>query len=138
MWNENKHPNFTWAFSWKFVTKEFFKTKTLSPLSGKMQSAGFGFVTFTSKAGANKALKELQHCALDGHNLELSRSTTTSVTEWVSSTSWMKHQLWWKDDLFLVFGRKHYPFSQMGHKLHFKVIEILICINGMKKIIYSV
>lgn len=38
---------------------------------------GYGFVRFMYKAGANKALKDLQCSTLDGKSLELKRSERT-------------------------------------------------------------
>ncbi|KAI8491784.1 putative RNA-binding protein 19 [Branchiostoma belcheri] len=38
---------------------------------GKVLSMGYGFVEFQKRESAQKALKDLQHCEVDGHRLEL-------------------------------------------------------------------
>ncbi|XP_078598476.1 putative RNA-binding protein 19 [Branchiostoma floridae x Branchiostoma japonicum] len=38
---------------------------------GKLLSMGYGFVEFQKRESAQKALKDLQHCEVDGHSLEL-------------------------------------------------------------------
>ncbi|XP_066272477.1 probable RNA-binding protein 19 isoform X1 [Branchiostoma lanceolatum] len=38
---------------------------------GKLLSMGYGFVEFQKREFAQKALKDLQHCEVDGHRLEL-------------------------------------------------------------------
>ena len=43
--------------------------------TGETLSMGFGFVTFWTKAAADRALKELQHSRLDDYSLELKRSS---------------------------------------------------------------
>ena len=44
------------------------------PRSKEVLSMGFGFITFKKKAGAEKALKTMQHSRLADHCLELKRS----------------------------------------------------------------
>ena len=46
---------------------------------GSMLSMGYGFVEFVSPEGAKKALKQLQHTTLDGHQLELKISNRTTL-----------------------------------------------------------
>ena len=45
---------------------------------GSLLSLGYGFVEFASPDGAKKALKQLQHTLLDGHQLELKVSNRTT------------------------------------------------------------
>ena len=45
----------------------------------KTLSMGFGFVEFSAKGDAMKALKELQHAELDGHKVELKYSTRSGA-----------------------------------------------------------
>ena len=40
---------------------------------------GYGFVIFTDKASADKAIKTLQHKDIDGHAVELKLSTKDTV-----------------------------------------------------------
>ncbi|XP_024151768.1 RNA polymerase-associated protein LEO1 [Oryzias melastigma] len=50
--------------------------------SGKMLSMGYGFVQYQSAEGAQKALRQLQHCTVDDHQLELKISDrATRATE---------------------------------------------------------
>uniref|UniRef100_A0A8C8DZI1 Probable RNA-binding protein 19 n=1 Tax=Oryzias sinensis TaxID=183150 RepID=A0A8C8DZI1_9TELE len=46
--------------------------------SGKLLSMGYGFVQYQSAEGAQKALRQLQHCCVDDHKLELKISDKTS------------------------------------------------------------
>ena len=48
-------------------------------VSGKLLSMGYGFVIFTDKASADKAIKTLQHKDIDGHAVELKLSTKDTV-----------------------------------------------------------
>uniref|UniRef100_A0A8C7ZBB4 Probable RNA-binding protein 19 n=1 Tax=Oryzias sinensis TaxID=183150 RepID=A0A8C7ZBB4_9TELE len=50
--------------------------------SGKLLSMGYGFVQYQSAEGAQKALRQLQHCCVDDHKLELKISDkATRATE---------------------------------------------------------
>ncbi|XP_030000224.1 putative RNA-binding protein 19 isoform X2 [Sphaeramia orbicularis] len=50
--------------------------------AGKMLSMGYGFVQYQTAQAAQKALKQLQHCSVDDHKLELKISErATRVTE---------------------------------------------------------
>ncbi|XP_023814266.1 probable RNA-binding protein 19 isoform X2 [Oryzias latipes] len=50
--------------------------------SGKLLSMGYGFVQYQSAEGAQKALRQLQHCSVDDHKLELKISDkATRATE---------------------------------------------------------
>ncbi|XP_035022008.2 probable RNA-binding protein 19 [Hippoglossus stenolepis] len=50
--------------------------------SGKMLSMGYGFVQYQTAEGAQKALRQLQHCSVEDHQLELKISErATKVTE---------------------------------------------------------
>ena len=40
---------------------------------------GYGFVTFKTSAAADNALKSLQHKRLDGHSVEIKRSTRAEL-----------------------------------------------------------
>jgi len=55
--------------------------------TGETLSMGFGFVTFQTKASAEKALKTLQHSRLDDHCLELKRSNRASTKQQESEDS---------------------------------------------------
>ena len=44
-----------------------------------MLSMGYGFVEYKKKKSAQKALKELQHCYLDEHSLELKLSHRAAI-----------------------------------------------------------
>ena len=57
---------------------------------GASLSMGFGFVTFSSKAAALKALKELQNSLLDGHKLELQLSHSAPCVSDAASASGRK------------------------------------------------
>uniref|UniRef100_A0A8C7ZC57 Probable RNA-binding protein 19 n=1 Tax=Oryzias sinensis TaxID=183150 RepID=A0A8C7ZC57_9TELE len=46
--------------------------------TGKLLSMGYGFVQYQSAEGAQKALRQLQHCCVDDHKLELKISDKTS------------------------------------------------------------
>ncbi|XP_071789462.1 probable RNA-binding protein 19 [Asterias amurensis] len=46
---------------------------------GSMLSMGYGFVEYKKKKSAQKALKELQHCYLDEHSLELKLSHRAAI-----------------------------------------------------------
>ncbi|KAK3574803.1 hypothetical protein QTP86_018394 [Hemibagrus guttatus] len=39
--------------------------------SGKLSSMGYGFIQFKTPKAAQKAIRQLQHCTVDGHQLEL-------------------------------------------------------------------
>lgn len=54
-------------------------TSFLCAVSGKLLSMGYGFVEFKQKACAEEALKVLQHCQLDGHQLELKLSNREAL-----------------------------------------------------------
>lgn len=51
--------------------------------TGKLLSMGYGFVQYQTAEAAQKALRQLQHCSVDDHQLELKiseRATRTSLT----------------------------------------------------------
>uniref|UniRef100_A0A3B4YYG9 Probable RNA-binding protein 19 n=1 Tax=Seriola lalandi dorsalis TaxID=1841481 RepID=A0A3B4YYG9_SERLL len=47
---------------------------------GKMLSMGYGFVQYQTPEAAQKALRQLQHCTVDDHNLELKISERATRT----------------------------------------------------------
>lgn len=51
--------------------------------TGKMLSMGYGFVQYQNPQAAQKAIRQLQHCSVDDHNLELkvSEKATKPVKE---------------------------------------------------------
>ncbi|XP_057688957.1 probable RNA-binding protein 19 isoform X1 [Corythoichthys intestinalis] len=51
---------------------------------GKMLSMGYGFVQYQTSEAAQKALRQLQHCSVDGHSLELKVSERATRTAEVS------------------------------------------------------
>ncbi|XP_019858174.1 PREDICTED: probable RNA-binding protein 19 isoform X2 [Amphimedon queenslandica] len=70
------------------VSAKVSKKYTPKAGGGASLSMGFGFVTFSSKTAALKALKELQSSLLDGHKLELQLShSAPSVSDAASATS---------------------------------------------------
>uniref|UniRef100_A0A671YDB7 Probable RNA-binding protein 19 n=1 Tax=Sparus aurata TaxID=8175 RepID=A0A671YDB7_SPAAU len=52
--------------------------------TGKMLSMGYGFVQFQTAEAAQKALRQLQHCSVDDHQLELKVSERATRTTEVS------------------------------------------------------
>ncbi|KAM6931091.1 putative RNA-binding protein 19 [Xenentodon cancila] len=52
--------------------------------SGKLLSMGYGFVQYQSAEAAQKALRQLQHCTVDDHQLELKISERATRTAEVS------------------------------------------------------
>ncbi|KAI5109104.1 putative RNA-binding protein 19, partial [Silurus meridionalis] len=51
--------------------------------SGKLSSMGYGFIQYKTPKAAQKAIRQLQHCTVDGHQLELKiseRELKSSVT----------------------------------------------------------
>ncbi|XP_061585092.1 probable RNA-binding protein 19 [Cololabis saira] len=52
--------------------------------SGKILSMGYGFVQYQSAEAAQKALRQLQHCTVDDHQLELKISERATRTTEVS------------------------------------------------------
>ncbi|KAL6114261.1 rbm19 [Pungitius sinensis] len=52
--------------------------------TGKMLSMGYGFVQYQSAEAAQKALRQLQHCTVDDHQLELKISERATRTTEVS------------------------------------------------------
>ncbi|XP_037339348.2 probable RNA-binding protein 19 isoform X2 [Pungitius pungitius] len=52
--------------------------------TGKMLSMGYGFVQYQSAEAAQKALRQLQHCTVDDHELELKISERATRTTEVS------------------------------------------------------
>ncbi|XP_073322755.1 probable RNA-binding protein 19 [Pagrus major] len=52
--------------------------------TGKMLSMGYGFVQFQTAEAAQKALRQLQHCTVDDHQLELKVSERATRTTEVS------------------------------------------------------
>ncbi|XP_061842410.1 probable RNA-binding protein 19 [Nerophis lumbriciformis] len=52
--------------------------------TGKLLSMGYGFVAYQTAVGAQKALRQLQHCAVDSHQLELKISERATRTAEVS------------------------------------------------------
>ncbi|KAG9354463.1 hypothetical protein JZ751_001173 [Albula glossodonta] len=53
--------------------------------AGALLSMGFGFVAYKSPKAAQKALRQLQHCTVDGHQLELKISERATRPSTVSS-----------------------------------------------------
>uniref|UniRef100_A0A3Q3X5K8 Probable RNA-binding protein 19 n=1 Tax=Mola mola TaxID=94237 RepID=A0A3Q3X5K8_MOLML len=53
--------------------------------TGKLLSMGYGFVQYQRAEAAQKALRQLQHCNVDGHQLELKISERATRTTVVSS-----------------------------------------------------
>ncbi|XP_014676782.1 PREDICTED: probable RNA-binding protein 19, partial [Priapulus caudatus] len=49
-------------------------TKKDAKAPGRLLSMGYGFVQYYRTRDAKRSIKELQHCALDGHSLELKLS----------------------------------------------------------------
>uniref|UniRef100_A0A8D3ECR7 Probable RNA-binding protein 19 n=1 Tax=Scophthalmus maximus TaxID=52904 RepID=A0A8D3ECR7_SCOMX len=56
----------------------------LFSLSGKLLSMGYGFVQYQMAEAAQKALRQLQHCTVDDHQLELKISERATRTTEVS------------------------------------------------------
>nr|XP_057926453.1 probable RNA-binding protein 19 [Doryrhamphus excisus] len=52
--------------------------------TGKLLSMGYGFVQYQTAEGAQKALRQLQHCLVDDHQLELKISERATRTAQVS------------------------------------------------------
>uniref|UniRef100_A0A6Q2Y9B3 RRM domain-containing protein n=1 Tax=Esox lucius TaxID=8010 RepID=A0A6Q2Y9B3_ESOLU len=52
--------------------------------SGRLLSMGYGFVTYQTKKAAEKALRQLQHCSVDDHQLELKVSEKATKSTVVS------------------------------------------------------
>ncbi|KAK2837318.1 hypothetical protein Q5P01_014530 [Channa striata] len=52
--------------------------------TGKLLSMGYGFVQYQTAEGAQKALRQLQHCTVDDHQLELKISEKATRTTQVS------------------------------------------------------
>ncbi|XP_043571783.1 probable RNA-binding protein 19 isoform X1 [Chiloscyllium plagiosum] len=48
--------------------------------TGSLLSMGYGFVEYAKSESANKALKLLQHCMVDGHQLELKISDRATIS----------------------------------------------------------
>ncbi|XP_048467352.1 probable RNA-binding protein 19 isoform X1 [Rhincodon typus] len=48
--------------------------------TGSLLSMGYGFAEYAKSESANKALKLLQHCTVDGHQLELKISNRATIT----------------------------------------------------------
>ncbi|OAF69595.1 Multiple RNA-binding domain-containing protein 1 [Intoshia linei] len=66
---------------------------------GKMLSMGYGFVEFNSKKDAEKALIKLQNSKLDGHNIQIKKSSHKKPTNVPFEAK--KRELY---ELFRVFG----------------------------------
>ncbi|XP_053492038.1 probable RNA-binding protein 19 [Ictalurus furcatus] len=54
--------------------------------SGKLSSMGYGFIQYKTPKAAQKAIRQLQHCTVDGHQLEL-RISERELKSGVTRTS---------------------------------------------------
>ena len=61
------------------VTEATIAKKKDAKREGSMLSMGYGFVKFKKVSDADKAIKNLQGCDLDGHKLELKRSHRETI-----------------------------------------------------------